>query len=656
MSLFENFPYTNLHNLNLDWIIQHIKEFEEHYPDIMLYINKKINVPNVNPMGDPGKFLMSLGNGNTSWEDIGEVYEDEIREAVNEWLNDHPEATTTVEDGSITLPKLNESLQKYVGRMGQLNLDFVGRTIRLDDYKSGQGMCAHMENGEVIIYYARYNYNLDNQRSVITKMDSTGNVIGVSDPINLGHSSDICYNETENVLMVAGVKAILYKVNPETLELIEIVTPGIPSNIIGVTYDNVNECYYMVCSNNHVYKATADFSIVTDEFIFPFNLTIQSIDYNNNHLFFPVNNPELIIDFDIENNYRLFNISALNPFMSGYYPIGETQCIAFYNDSGDFIVSGKPRGYNPDHPAEEVGLSILAFGYGNYITNIAPGSRPNVSMSSFDNYNEIYADSESTVFKPTGTSTEPFKMAAEAFFCLSAPLVKTNNIVLLGDFSTENIVAIDVNVSISGKSYAEPTNVKSITLDCFTGTVRHLNIIDTAEASFHAVRSRFDFTNIACSGASAGTAVLKAESGCVIVGEDAEILTNHKYSATRSTITITSGTKNYRRTEWRRIGRLEQTGSLSDAAIALSDSISAYHELMIIVYIYVYGNWRVSAMTNIAPEFLQNTTGMYFKGYDTVAGQENVSGLIQATNDTTITINSNAIASVQSFRYDVLVR
>ena len=29
MAMFENFPYTNLHELNLDWIIQRIKEMED---------------------------------------------------------------------------------------------------------------------------------------------------------------------------------------------------------------------------------------------------------------------------------------------------------------------------------------------------------------------------------------------------------------------------------------------------------------------------------------------------------------------------------------------------------------------------------------------------------------------------------------------------
>lgn len=39
----------------------------------------------------------------------GEMTEEEITTAVAAWLNDHPEATTTVEDGAITLSKMNAS-------------------------------------------------------------------------------------------------------------------------------------------------------------------------------------------------------------------------------------------------------------------------------------------------------------------------------------------------------------------------------------------------------------------------------------------------------------------------------------------------------------------------------------------------------------------
>ena len=103
-----------------------------------LNIKKKINGPVDN--GSAGQVLQSNGNGTTSWKDVdqratsedigkmlspktvsgGKVTEwqyvyssldsSELTSAVDDWLEEHPEATTTVEDGSITKAKLNSSL------------------------------------------------------------------------------------------------------------------------------------------------------------------------------------------------------------------------------------------------------------------------------------------------------------------------------------------------------------------------------------------------------------------------------------------------------------------------------------------------------------------------------------------------------------------
>ena len=55
MALFENFPYTNLHELNLDWIIQRFKDLEQSVVlsvngqtgEVVLYQSKNMELPNV---------------------------------------------------------------------------------------------------------------------------------------------------------------------------------------------------------------------------------------------------------------------------------------------------------------------------------------------------------------------------------------------------------------------------------------------------------------------------------------------------------------------------------------------------------------------------------------------------------------------------------
>jgi hypothetical protein len=69
MPLF-NWPYTDLHNLNLDWIIRTIKKLNAEVKD----------------------------------------FSPRMREYINEWLENHPEATTTVQDKAVTYKKTNMPL------------------------------------------------------------------------------------------------------------------------------------------------------------------------------------------------------------------------------------------------------------------------------------------------------------------------------------------------------------------------------------------------------------------------------------------------------------------------------------------------------------------------------------------------------------------
>ena len=70
----------------------------------------KINVPldenNQPTYGENGQNLRTKGNGLTEWVDQGLPTDEQTAEAVSNWLNNHPEATTTVQDYSLTNKKL----------------------------------------------------------------------------------------------------------------------------------------------------------------------------------------------------------------------------------------------------------------------------------------------------------------------------------------------------------------------------------------------------------------------------------------------------------------------------------------------------------------------------------------------------------------------
>lgn len=80
--------------------------------------NYKVNIPvdnnNQPSYGNNGQILRTRGNGVTEWVDVGLPTDEQTEQAINEWLNAHPEATTTVQDNSITEEKLSASLKEKV--------------------------------------------------------------------------------------------------------------------------------------------------------------------------------------------------------------------------------------------------------------------------------------------------------------------------------------------------------------------------------------------------------------------------------------------------------------------------------------------------------------------------------------------------------------
>ena len=75
MSIFNEFPYTNIHELNLDWLVKTVKTAVD------------------------------------TVEDFTANWEDKVKDDVNEWLDSHPEATTTVQDNSLTVNKFTQALK-----------------------------------------------------------------------------------------------------------------------------------------------------------------------------------------------------------------------------------------------------------------------------------------------------------------------------------------------------------------------------------------------------------------------------------------------------------------------------------------------------------------------------------------------------------------
>lgn len=165
----ENFPYSNFHDLNMDWIIKTIKDFNDKYPEVMEDIINKLPYPTNDRYGNPGDYLISNGDGTTSWFDVTPIWTETIYEAVNQWLAEHPEATTTVQDNSLTAEKFTEALrQKTIKDYGTPEMyGAVGDGIE-DDTNAFQ--TALTNHGTVILtgkYKLSDTVNVPSKRSVL---------------------------------------------------------------------------------------------------------------------------------------------------------------------------------------------------------------------------------------------------------------------------------------------------------------------------------------------------------------------------------------------------------------------------------------------------------------------------------------------------------
>lgn len=75
--------------------------------------------------------VLALEDGEPTWKSVASPTDAQVEAAVDDWLDEHPEATTTVQDGAITYAKLDSNLKGTVDDVGELKSDFtdLGLTI-----------------------------------------------------------------------------------------------------------------------------------------------------------------------------------------------------------------------------------------------------------------------------------------------------------------------------------------------------------------------------------------------------------------------------------------------------------------------------------------------------------------------------------------------
>lgn len=115
MGLFNNFPYLDLSNLNLDFVLKKLKDLTTYSQAAEDAATRaEAAAGSVHDDAEAAERSAQLAADSaelaSASEQSAKYYADHIADPVNgivtQWLDDHPEATTTVQDGSISTAKL----------------------------------------------------------------------------------------------------------------------------------------------------------------------------------------------------------------------------------------------------------------------------------------------------------------------------------------------------------------------------------------------------------------------------------------------------------------------------------------------------------------------------------------------------------------------
>ena len=116
---------------------------------------KKIDKPTTT---DNNKFPRAK-NGDVEWVEQGLPTDTQTASAVTNWLNEHPEATTTVQDGSINSSKFSDDVLSRFNSFSFLSDNdtlYEGKILFL----TNKGWISRMLNRNIFVNLAQYTYSI----------------------------------------------------------------------------------------------------------------------------------------------------------------------------------------------------------------------------------------------------------------------------------------------------------------------------------------------------------------------------------------------------------------------------------------------------------------------------------------------------------------
>ena len=101
-------------------VAEHENSINTNTTDVARLKTNKVEMPadgsDLPIAGEEGQFLRSLGNGKTEWSSYVPATED-LQSAIDDWMDRHPSAVTTVQDNSLGFEKYTDAAKKSIVRV-----------------------------------------------------------------------------------------------------------------------------------------------------------------------------------------------------------------------------------------------------------------------------------------------------------------------------------------------------------------------------------------------------------------------------------------------------------------------------------------------------------------------------------------------------------
>lgn len=601
----------------------------------------------INAIPDYSADIEALQQAETELSDALQQAETELRDADTVLqANINAEAAARLAADNDLSTRIN-AIRSESGEGSTLYTEFLGRIIRTDAYASAQGMTTKYVNGVLTIYVAYYNYVDSNPEVVIQAMTPDGSIIRTSPVISCDHGNDMVYNSVSNELYIIS-GASLIQIDPVTLNVINTISLDYAPS--GITYDPDNSCYYTL-TDSIIRKLNTSFVTLESYDVFPY-ADPQGLEYHNNILYVVMNQPNNLIALNTT-DFSLVKIYQFEDFCSQYYPLGETQCISFYGTDDDLIVTGKPREYNKDTGSYEVGYGITVFAHANIKSGVRYET-PYTQLALLSKYHFLFVNSDITVFKPTGSSSAPYKTLGEIAIILNAPYTKPTGIYLTGDFSTETLAINNHTISIGGNDPAHPVKIYGASIYECDGILRNVRIMNDADGALHLVRSRMAISYVYAVN-TATHKIMSVDTGSIALLDPLTVdIYNLGLWETKLTGVIETRTgSGVVSSDWDLLVNNEGAGNSTARTLTLSDAVTKYRELLFVVM--RSSNSRVVDSKVIpAPAFVNG--GCYIYGGYSTDGHATLAGVFIYVNPTSVQIEFNTSSATENFKYRIYAR